>query len=48
MSEYMCLECNGSGEGRFEGSRCPVCKGTGVESMEHEESEDPVQEDDAE
>lgn len=27
----ICKICNGSGEGRYEGARCPWCKGKGVE-----------------
>ena len=26
---FICQACNGSGEGMFDGSRCPVCKGHG-------------------
>ncbi len=28
--EEMCGMCNGSGEGRYDGSSCRACKGTGV------------------
>ncbi len=28
--EQLCTTCNGSGEGQFDGTRCPVCKGWGV------------------
>ena len=26
---FICSACNGSGEGMYDGSRCPVCKGHG-------------------
>ena len=26
---FICQACNGSGDGMFDGSRCPVCKGHG-------------------
>lgn len=30
-SEYCCIDCSGSGEGQYDGTRCHYCKGTGVE-----------------
>lgn len=27
----ICGKCNGSGEGQYDGSCCPSCKGTGME-----------------
>lgn len=29
-----CSQCNGSGEGQHDGTRCRSCKGTGTESRE--------------
>ena len=29
--EYLCWLCNGSGEGRYDGSICTWCNGSGVE-----------------
>jgi DnaJ-class molecular chaperone len=34
----MCGVCNGSGEGRADGTRCPVCRGLGEIA---EDPEDP-------
>lgn len=34
--EPICQTCNGSGEGQFEGTLCPSCKGKGVERDEDE------------
>jgi hypothetical protein len=33
---YICPNCNGSGEGMYEGTRCWHCKGTGEEPREEE------------
>jgi len=30
----LCAHCNGSGEGQYDGTRCPVCRGTGTEKGE--------------
>lgn len=30
----VCGRCNGSGEGRADGTKCSVCKGTGAEFLE--------------
>lgn len=30
--EEICCNCNGSGEGMYDGSRCSSCKGSGVET----------------
>ena len=38
--EEICLACNGSGEGMYDGSRCYHCKGTGVEPVEMEDDYD--------
>ena len=27
--DYICPDCNGSGEGMWDGSNCRTCKGTG-------------------
>lgn len=27
----ICSVCNGSGEGQYDGTRCPHCRGSGVE-----------------
>lgn len=35
--DEICGNCNGSGEGYVDGSRCTVCKGSGVEPPEQEE-----------
>ena len=32
----LCANCNGSGEGQYDGTRCPVCKGSGTEQKESE------------
>jgi DnaJ-class molecular chaperone len=29
-SDYLCGNCNGSGEGMYDGSICGYCKGSGV------------------
>lgn len=29
-SDALCANCNGSGEGPYDGTRCIVCKGSGV------------------
>jgi hypothetical protein len=34
-----CLNCSGSGEGMFDGSRCMVCKGTGSDPRYKEEED---------
>ena len=33
----ICIGCNGSGEGQYEGSRCTSCGGSGTERMERDE-----------
>lgn len=35
----LCGQCNGSGEGMYDGSRCGTCRGSGV--IQHREEEDP-------
>jgi hypothetical protein len=37
ISERMCLECNGSGEGMFSNKVCLFCHGTGVEVVPDDE-----------
>ena len=32
--ESLCAQCNGSGEGHYDGTRCRWCRGTGKESVE--------------
>ena len=32
MEESICPQCNGSGEGMYDGTICRLCKGTGVEN----------------
>lgn len=31
--EYLCAQCNGSGEGQYDGTTCWRCKGRGTESI---------------
>lgn len=40
--EVICSACNGSGEGRYDGSRCDTCGGKGVvwEALPQPEDED--------
>ena len=35
----ICTNCNGSGEGMYDGSRCSSCSGKGVEQFEKEYDE---------
>jgi len=35
--ELICPTCNGSGEGRYDGTRCTSCGGSGVERTERDE-----------
>lgn len=35
--ELICVSCNGSGEGQYEGTRCRSCGGSGTERMERDE-----------
>lgn len=37
----ICWGCNGSGEGRADGTRCPLCRGLGELAGDPAESEDP-------
>ena len=32
-TDEICPDCNGSGEGSYDGSTCRSCKGSGVERM---------------
>ena len=36
--DELCQNCNGSGEGQYDGSRCWVCKGSGVDNSNSEQS----------
>lgn len=31
FEEEICVSCNGSGEGHYDGTRCWSCRGTGVD-----------------
>lgn len=33
----ICIHCNGSGEGQYDGTRCRSCGGSGVERTERDE-----------
>ena len=35
--DEICTACNGSGEGRYDGTRCRSCGGSGVERTERDE-----------
>lgn len=35
--QLVCRHCHGSGEGMHDGTRCPYCKGSGVEYVEKEQ-----------
>lgn len=35
----LCTACNGSGEGQYDGTRCPYCKGSGTLRFEEEEED---------
>jgi DnaJ-class molecular chaperone len=37
--ELLCIGCNGSGEGHYDGSSCSSCGGSGVESQEPDEDD---------
>ena len=39
MEELTCPNCNGSGEGMHDGTKCTHCKGSGVEYVLSEEEE---------
>jgi DnaJ-class molecular chaperone len=36
----LCATCNGSGEGMYDGSTCSACKGSGVEPVQRDDSDD--------
>lgn len=40
MCDVICWKCNGSGEGQYDGTRCRVCGGSGVEKIRYDEDED--------
>jgi DnaJ-class molecular chaperone len=45
QKEIICTNCNGSGEGQYDGTTCHYCKGRGtqlieIESEDSEDSED--------
>lgn len=33
-----CRGCSGSGEGMWDGSTCPICRGTGIERYKKEQN----------
>ena len=35
--EEICSDCNGSGEGMYEGTRCITCHGSGVSNYDDED-----------
>lgn len=35
--DLICIGCNGSGEGQYEGTRCTSCGGSGTERTERDE-----------
>lgn len=37
----ICVACNGSGEGKYDGTTCSTCHGKGVERVKAEEDEEP-------
>jgi hypothetical protein len=39
--EPMCSSCNGTGEGMYDGSRCRVCGGSGVEEKDYDDYDGP-------
>lgn len=39
MESVTCSDCNGSGEGMFDGSRCSTCGGSGEVWVEVDESD---------
>ena len=46
LVNYICEACNGSGEGRNEGSTCYKCGGSGEEVVEEPDTEAGAQEGD--
>ena len=46
MEEDICPQCNGSGEGMYDGSRCSSCKGTGTAWIEVEDEPTEGEDDD--
>ena len=41
-----CVSCNGTGEGRVDGSRCAACGGSGLDEREDPDDFDPPDSDD--
>jgi len=39
MIEQLCSNCNGSGEGMYDGTTCHVCKGHGTILVDDDEQE---------
>lgn len=39
MKEDICPDCNGSGEGMYDGTKCRKCRGRGVLETEDETEE---------
>ena len=35
-NEQICSSCNGSGEGMYDGSICPYCRGLGIVFIDEE------------
>ena len=50
-SDFLCPQCNGSGEGMYDGSICHACHGSGVERDDsgredyEADGDDPINED---
>ncbi len=40
----VCPNCSGSGEGRYEGTRCSSCKGTGESVGDSDDFDEPEEE----
>lgn len=44
MDDEICYDCNGSGEGMYDGSTCYTCKGTGECAPESDSDYDCIEE----
>ena len=42
FDEFICSQCNGSGEGRYPGTTCWLCDGEGVEYVLREDESNDV------
>ena len=40
MEYEICIQCNGSGEGQYDGTTCSSCKGSGEVPAYEDEAED--------